>query len=115
MRQFLLFFSGLLAGCSSRNDFPEEIIQPPAMKFIVWDMMLGSELSLNQISSDSTNINQKTTAIFQEVFSIHNITKEQFYQSFRYYQTHPPQNKILFDSLADYASRIRDNRYKRIQ
>ena len=115
MRQFLLIMFGLLAGCSTSNDFPEGVIQPPDMKFIVWDMMLGSELSLSQLSSDSMKINQKTTAIFQQVFSIHHVTKEQFYQSFTYYQTHPNQNKILFDSLTDYASRIRDNRYKKIQ
>jgi hypothetical protein len=37
--------------------------------------------------------------LYEHVFTIHHISKEDFYKSYRYYQQHPDKNKVLFDSL----------------
>ncbi|MFM9021057.1 MAG: DUF4296 domain-containing protein, partial [Sediminibacterium sp.] len=51
-------------------------------------------------------------AYYEQVFKLHNISREQFYQSLKYYESHPPQMKILIDSLDQYAARERDKLYK---
>ena len=115
MRILLFICFAALFSCSSGNTVPKEIIQPQAMKFIVWDMMQAGEFSISQFAKDSNNIKRKTTETFRQVFAIHKITKDQFYTSFQYYQSHPQQNKILFDSLSAYAGRMRENSYKKRQ
>jgi hypothetical protein len=53
--------------------------------------------------------------MFQQVFAIHGITKDEFYKSYRYYEGHPDKNKILMDSVSAYATRQRLELYKRRQ
>ena len=88
-----------------------------------------SALSKKNKRSDSTSRKQDTSAFkkdtvslkllstqaFQQVFDLYHITKEEFYKSYRYYEEHPDKNNILMDSLSAYATRQRQELYKKMQ
>ncbi len=84
------------------------------MKGIVWDMAHADALAQNLYKKDTGSIELKRLALYQKVFSIHNINKETFYNSYNYYQSHPDKNKILMDSVANYANRKRGDAFKRL-
>lgn len=83
------------------------------MKMIMWDMMKADELNNLQSTKDTGfAVKKMNFAYYEQVFKLHNISREQFYQSLKYYESHPPQMKILIDSLDQYAARERDKLYK---
>ena len=112
----------LLAACRSPNKIPNDIIGIDKMKFIVWDMIRAGALAENQYGKDtgkaklksSDMLKFKNVELFQQVFIVHKISKDQFYKSYRYYEEHADKNKILMDSVSAYANRQRQELYKRL-
>lgn len=118
MKLFSAFFIVCFcAACSSGNEIPEDVLGINKMKIVMWDMIRAGELANNGYwEKDSSNSSIKTLPTvkddakyeaFQQVFSIHKITKDQFYKSYKYYEEHPDKNKILMDSLTAYANNRR--------
>lgn len=103
----------VLFSCSSPNDIPTGILTINEMKPIVWDMLRAGGLAEVQITrKDSVIILKKNTDLYQQVFRIYHISKEDFYKSYEYYQQHPDRNKILMDSVIQYANRQRQELFK---
>ncbi|WP_026770690.1 DUF4296 domain-containing protein [Asinibacterium sp. OR53] len=93
----------LLAGCS---DNKPKVIPVNTMKKVVWDMMKADELFARERLKDSTmQKKREDIRLYEQVFSIHHITREQFYQSYRYYETHPVQFKELLDSVESLSTK----------
>jgi Domain of unknown function (DUF4296) len=105
----------LFAACKSPNKIPDDIMGIDKMKFIVWDMIQAGAFSENKFSKSPDTLKIKTIELFQQVFAIHGISKEEFYKSYRYYEEHPDKNKILMDSVSAYATRQRLELYKRMR
>jgi len=83
------------------------------MKTVMWDMMKADELNNLQSTNDTGFAGKKMNfAYYEQVFKLHNISREQFYRSLKYYESHPPQMKILIDSLDLYAARERNKIYQ---
>jgi hypothetical protein len=93
---------------------PTDIIGIEKMKFIVWDMERAGILAEEEHrkDKDSITLTHAKMELYQQVFNLYHITKDEFYQSFRYYEEHPDKHKILLDSLSAYAGRERQNLYK---
>jgi hypothetical protein len=95
----LLFF---LASCTSKN------IPLNKMKVIVWDMACADELYIEKMHKDSTLIKKKENIrLYEQVFLVHKISKDQFYSSYKFYQEHADQYKTLIDSVQAYGMRQR--------
>mgnify|MGYP000952180966 CR=1 FL=1 len=103
----LIFF----AACASPDAIPKDVIAPDKMKFIFWDAMRAGELATLTSPNDTSLAKQKNMQYLQQVFAVHHITKEEFYESYKWYEQHPNFNKILMDSVSAYANRQRANRY----
>lgn len=99
-RIFIIFCAIIFISCSSTDKAPSGVIQPEAMKNVLWDMMRAQFLA-NQISiSDSlTSVVAETKALTQKVFKIHKITSEDFDKSYNWYIKHPEAMRVIFDSL----------------
>ncbi len=110
----LILFSFLLS-CSSGDDIPKDIIPLRQMKFIVYDVLQAEELAPLMYPKDTVAAKLKTTGLFQQVFAIYKISREDFYKSFHYYEAHPDMNQILFDSLSQYANRKRQEHYQKMK
>lgn len=65
------------------------------------DMIRADQYVSNYLQKDSTkNMQDKSTELYTEIFSIHKITKEQFKKSLDYYTSKPDLFRPIIDSLA---------------
>ncbi len=95
----------ILTACSS-SPVPNEIIPPVKMQEIVLDLIKADEFINSFAVKDSTvNIKTRRITLYEQVFLVHQTSKDEFYKSYKYYQQHPDKNKILFDSLYAVANR----------
>jgi hypothetical protein len=119
MKKCFLFFIAFLlfAACTTKEKkIPKDILPINKMKLIVWQMTeAGAYAEYAKEKRRDTSIKTLSTAGLAQVLKLHNITKEDFFKSFTYYQSHPILNKELFDSVNSYAQRQRGELYKRLQ
>jgi uncharacterized protein YcfL len=102
---FILFTSLLFFACKPAK----KIIPIPEMKLVMWDMISAEEWMKIVASTDSTiNINKKNISLYNKVFNLHHISKEDFFDSYHYYQSNPNDMKILMDSLTTFGTRTKD-------
>ena len=109
-----LLLLGVLISCSSSNDLPSGVLDINKMKPVLWDLFRADGLSELQLTKiDSAAMFRKKTELYQQVFAIHGITHDQFYKSYEYYQQHPDKNRILLDSVMQYAHRERQSLFQK--
>ena len=78
-------------------------MKPTEIKGIVWDMMMAGELYISDTSSAvRLHLKDSSTAAFNYVLLIHNLSKQSFLHSFQYYQAHPDKQSELIDTLIAY-------------
>jgi|SRR4051794_28507947 len=116
MKRFLtVIILYLFTTCKSPDKIPNDIIGIDKMKLIVWDMIRAGALTENKYNKYPDTLKLKTIEMFQQVFAIYGISKDDFYKSYTYYEEHPDKHKILMDSVSAYGSRQRPELYKRIR
>lgn len=94
-----------LFACKSNK----KILPINEMKMVMWDMLLADNWYAQTALKDSTaQKTKKNVVLYQEVFNRNGITKEQFYTSYNYYQTHTKEMTILLDSLEAYGTRVKN-------
>lgn len=103
----IIFFS--LTACGVKKDVPDNILPQKQMQAVLWDVM-RADMMVNTLSARDTSLDKfaKNTELYQQIFKIHGITKEQFKRSINYYRTHPVIMQSTFDSLYAQASRTVD-------
>lgn len=96
---FSLFF---IAGCKNKSGIPAGIIPQKKMQAIVWDMMRADQFLTDYVFSKDASLDKRAERIrlYNQVFSIHQISKEQYEESFSFYKTHPALFKVIMDSLS---------------
>ncbi len=105
----------LVAGCSDKDKIPSGILSKEDMEKIMWDMMLADQYSANYLVKDSSRINVKleTLKLYEEIFRLHHISKDEFSKSYAFYQSRPDIARVLFDSLLARGTRARMENYAR--
>ena len=79
------------------------------MKVVMWDMLLADNWYTQIAIKDTTaQKNKKNIALYEAVFKQDGVTKEQFYKSYSYYQSHSTEMAILLDSLEAYGTRSKN-------
>ena len=83
------------------------------MEKVLWDMIQAERYSTTFLKKDSTkNVNSETFKLYEEVFQIHKISRDQFVESYKFYLSRPDIMKTMLDSLSNMASRKRSDVYK---
>ncbi len=97
----LLIVICVAAGCKRRDKIPADVIPPDKMEKVLWDMIRADEFVAGFIlPNDSTKIKKtESIALYEKVFRIHRISKEEFQRSFSYYRSKPSVLRTLTDSL----------------
>lgn len=97
-----------LMGCQSGGD--KKIILPlDTMKVVMWDMLKADEWYIRSTVKDSTlKTKHENIRLYEQVFAIHAITRKQFYTSYKYYESHPQEFKVLIDSIETFSNRIKN-------
>lgn len=97
-----------VAGCSGGNEIPADVIAIKPMQRLVWDMIQADEAATQQSFTDSTlNLKQASFRMYDQVFAIHNVSREQFYKSYRFYQGRPDLYRRLMTGVKEVAEKER--------
>jgi hypothetical protein len=102
-------------GCSDKNSVPSGILSREKMENVLWDMIQADQYSTLYLAKDSAHINTKmeNLRLYEQVFLLHQVTREEFRKSYQYYLDHPALNQVLFDSLISRGNRLRTESYSR--
>jgi len=103
MRIFAIFILAvmLMMSCGSKNKLPSDILPREKMQAVLWDIMRADQFVSDYLVSKNPGINKnaETFKYYQQIFSLHKITEEQFKHSFDYYRDHPDLLKQVMDSI----------------
>ena len=99
---FILLSSLLILSCRSDKKQPEGILPEKKLRVVLWDMMRADQFLTDFVFSRDTSLNKlnESMLVYNRIFAIHRVTKEEFQQSFRYYKEQPGLLKGLLDSVA---------------
>jgi len=103
MRTTLLIVCGcfLLPACKSKDRLPEHILPKEKMEAVLRDMMRADQFLTDFVFSRDTSFNKKAESVrlYRKVLAIHQVSKEEFRESFSYYRSHPGLLKAVLDSI----------------
>jgi hypothetical protein len=84
------------------------------MKLITWDLMKASEWHSLIVANDSLARKRKEDIrLYAQVFAIHGVTREQYFDSYKYYESHPIDFKALSDSIDALATREKSHLFEK--
>jgi hypothetical protein len=86
------------------------------MQTVMWDMIQADQYAALSVALDSSahiNTKAETLKLYEEVFRLHEVSREEFRKSYQYYLDHPLLNQLLFDSLISQGNRVRTESYSR--
>ena len=103
--------------CKDSTKIPSGILSKDKMESVLWDMMLADRYSAQFLLKDSAtkDVKLETMKLYEQVFQLHNITREEFVKNYKYYLNRPDISKVIFDSLSARGTRNRDQIYKKFQ
>lgn len=111
-----VLFVGLmfLFACTNTSKIPQGIIPKQKMEVILWDLIQADRFGALVLMTDSTkkDIDLENMKLYQQVFRTHNVTKEEFKISYKFYLSRPDITKVIFDSIAVKAERQRAGLYR---
>ena len=107
MRNLIYILVSSLIFFACKND--HKLLPIPQMKFVMWDIINADEwMKLAAVKDYTILLKKENISLYNKIFTLHKISKEDFYNSYNYYETHPNDMKILLDSLAAFGKRNRD-------
>ncbi|HEX2606914.1 MAG TPA: DUF4296 domain-containing protein [Flavisolibacter sp.] len=100
IRTFCLLLLLALFACADEKKLPPKILGADSMQVVLYDMLEADEMVTYNVLKDSSYQSGATRiALYEKVFNKHKITKDQFQESLRYYESRPDFLKGIFDSL----------------
>jgi hypothetical protein len=106
-------FIGLFAfiACKGPSSLPSNVLDYNDMKSILWDMAQVDEFVGFNIHGVPQKLKSESISLYQKVFILHKVSKDEFVKSYAFYRSHPVQEKILMDSLYQFSTRQRQDRF----
>jgi len=105
-----------LAACTS-NKLPKDVMTPDSLKSVMWELFAVGELKVTDTTAAvRLHLKDSATSAFDYVLRIHNMSKETFMHSFKYYEAHADKQMDLIDTLIAYNDRqttFYQNRYEK--
>jgi hypothetical protein len=104
-----------VSGCSDKNSVPSGILPHEKMEAVMWDIIQAEQYSASFLAKDSAHINLKleNLRLYDEVFRLHQVSREEFRKSYQYYMSRADVAQVLFDSLLAKGNRLRTESYSR--
>ena len=96
----------ILISCGKKNAVPADLLQPPKMQLVFWDIIRADALTNQQQKTfTSPEAIAANVQLQKQVFAIHGVTREDFYRSLDFYKAHPAIMKVMMDSMVVKANR----------
>lgn len=105
----------IATGCVNNDKIPPEIIEKPRMEKILWDMLEADRYVANFIMArdgDSATKKLQAAEMYEQVFRLNNISRDEFLKSYKFYLGRPDITKVMFDSISARADRKRNEMYR---
>lgn len=102
MIRLIIYLSGLviLYSCGNKNKIPTGILMQDKMQAVLWDVIRADAFTEEFIKKDtSKNAVTENLKLQQQIFAIHKVTREDFYNSYDYYKKNTAVFKIILDSI----------------
>lgn len=97
----MIIFIAQFCSCTNADKKKPLILTEVKMQRVIWDIMQVDEFANTYISRDSLkDLNKERQTLYLKVFRLHNISKEDFNASIKYYSSKPDRMKVIFDSLS---------------
>jgi hypothetical protein len=102
-----IFFT---AACSRSDRLPSGVLSQNKIYPIIWDLTRADEYVNNHLIKENSTRDRmaESVLLYEEIFRIHNTTKEQFNKSLAFYQSRPDMLKTLMDTLKSFERRVLD-------
>lgn len=105
MRFLLIVCFLILLSCTPKAKVPKDILQPPQMTNVLWDLIRADEMVTMQYPVDTGTIRFDTSLVlYSQIAKAHNTTQQQFKQSLQFYKTRPDLLQVIIDSLSNRAT-----------
>lgn len=99
MRLFVLLFS-LFFFCSCSGEVPKGVMPPQKMEAVWYDILRADEWTDFARLQDSTFLPfSKRASLYDSLFRLHQISKEDYRKSMAFYQSRPDLLKEILQSL----------------
>lgn len=113
---FFVFVLLLLTSCGNNNEKPPGILKPEKMQLVLWDIIKAEAYTAEMIKTDSAKkAPEENLKLQQQVFSIHKITRNEFYNSYDYYKNNSAVFKVMLDSMITQSARQKNYNNKNLQ
>jgi hypothetical protein len=105
------------AACHSKSGLPSGVLSQEKMAGVLWDMIEADQyaitLSKDSALIDSAHLNMKLESLrlYDQVFRLHQVSRDEFRKSYKYYMDHPELTQALFDSLLAKGNHLRGEAY----
>jgi hypothetical protein len=102
MRLLLItvFISVSFIGCKNKDSVPSGILGRGKMQAVLWDVIQADAFTNIFVKKDSTKkLALEDAKLQKQIFELHGVTKEDFYNSYSYYKEHSDVMQIMLDSL----------------
>ena len=97
MRILFLF---LLFLCSCSSEIPKDVLSPSKMEGVLYDVIRADEwVDFASLGDSTFHRVSKRTALYDSVFRLNGITKEEYRRSVNFYQSRPDLFKQILQSL----------------
>jgi hypothetical protein len=93
-------FTIILFSCGKKEK-NADVLSQNKMRDVMWDMIRADQWVSDQLIKDSSkNKKEESIKLYEQVFHIHGITKDDFKKSLDYYSSRPDLFRPIIDSLA---------------
>jgi hypothetical protein len=116
--RYLIFITGLffIVGCNNKTSTPSGILGREKMQLVMWDMIRAEVYTEQFMKKDSSkNIPMENLQLQNAIFSIHQVTRSQYYKSYDYYISHTDLIRVVLDSMSAKADRDKYDLFKPIE
>lgn len=105
MRDYLLFLCFFVAACSGTS-VPDDVLPPEKMELVLYDVIRADEMVDFLKTTDSAwQPFSRRTALYDTVFQLHGVKKDEFRRSLSFYQQRPD---LLKEIIVDIQKKVTD-------
>jgi len=111
----LLGFMLMASGCSDKESVPKDVLSHDKMEAVMWDVIEAEQYAGNYLVKDTPRLDLKMESLrmYDEIFRLHQTSREQFRKSYAYYMGRADLAQALFDSLQNKGNKLRSESYSR--